>query len=128
MIPDKGQTPENAGTSTTPDDTLVLVATTWPADADVDAVATALVRDGLAACVSVLPPQRSIYRWQGTVEQADERQLLIKTTQARLDALSAAVHAAHPYDVPEWLVLPVTAASEAYGAWVKASCFMTHES
>jgi periplasmic divalent cation tolerance protein len=123
MIPDKGRTPDFTGGSagSTADD-LVLVLTTWPAQAQVETVAAALVRDGLAACVSILPPHRSVYRWEGEVEHADERQLLLKTTSARLAALEAAVHAAHPYEVPEWIVLPVQGASAAYAHWLRASC------
>lgn len=123
MIPDKGQTPDFAGGSagSTADD-LVLVLTTWPAGTAFESVAAALVRDGLAACASILPAQRSVYRWDGQVEHADEHQVLLKTTRARLAALEAAVHAAHPYDVPEWIVLPVQSASAAYAQWLRASC------
>jgi periplasmic divalent cation tolerance protein len=97
---------------------LVLVLTTWPAGAPLETIAQQLVRDGHGACVTILPPHRSVYRWQGAVEHADEQQLLIKTTRARVPALQAAVHAAHPYEVPEFLVLSIEAASEAYGRWI----------
>lgn len=123
MIPDKSESPEFSAGSTDPaTDGLVLVLTTWPADTPLDTLAASTVRDGLAACVSVLPLQRSTYRWQGDVEVADEHQVLIKTTRDRVQALEAAIHAAHPYDVPEWLVLPVSEASDAYGAWIRRSC------
>ena len=57
----------------------------------------------------MLPPMRSIYRWKGAIEQADERQLLIKTTTATAFAtLEARIQALHPYDVPEFLVIPIT--------------------
>jgi len=125
MIPDKSRTPDFTGGSagSEPGD-LVLVLTTWPLGAAVETVADAIVRDGLAACVSILPPHRSVYRWEGQVEHADEQQLLFKTTRACLEALEAAVHAAHPYDVPEWIVLPVRAASAAYQQWLRASCVL----
>lgn len=122
-MPDKSQAPDFSGTSTPPPtDELVLVLTTWPADAPLESVADSLVRAGLVACVAILPLQQSVYRWEGEVQQAGEQQLLLKTTTRRLAELEAAVHAVHPYDVPEWLVLPVTAASAAYGAWVRSSC------
>lgn len=123
MIPDKSLTPDfTGGSAESAADDLVLVLTTWPVGAPVETVADAIVRDGLAACVSILPPHRSVYRWEGQVEHADEQQLLFKTTRARLAALEAAVHAAHPYDVPEWVVLTVSGASAAYAQWLRASC------
>ncbi len=110
------ETPEAQASPASPG--LVIVLTTWPTGAPLETIAQQLVRDGHAACVTILPPHRSVYRWQGTVEHADEQQLLIKTTRARVPALEAAVHAAHPYDVPEFLVLPIEAASDAYGRWI----------
>lgn len=123
MIPDKSQAPDFAGKPTTSATAeLVLVLTTWPPDADIEAVARQLLARHLAACVTVLPTHRAIYHWNDAIETADERQLLIKTTRDCVAALQTAVHAAHPYEVPEWLELPVSAASDAYGAWVTSSC------
>ena len=120
MIPDKSLSPDfSAGFTDPAPDGLVLVLTTWPAGVAVEALAEAFVRDGLAACVSVLPAHRSVYRWEGRVEHADEQQVLIKTTRGRVRALEEAIHAAHPYDVPEFLVLSVESASRAYAAWVR---------
>ena len=119
MIPDKSQSPDfSRGFVDPATDGLVLVLTTWPADTPVETLAEAFVRDGLAACVSVLPSHRSVYRWEGRVEHVDEQQVLIKTTRGKVRALEAAVHAAHPYDVPEFIVLAVEDASRAYAAWV----------
>lgn len=100
---------------------VVLVLTTWPADHDCTAAARTLVDERLAACVSVLDPMTSIYRWQGTIEEARERQVLLKTTAARVDALTARLTALHPYDVPEILVLPIGQGGERYLAWVEES-------
>ena len=100
---------------------IVLVLTTLPEDCETDPFARALVEGGHAACVSVLPPMTSTYRWQGAVESARERQVLIKTTTSRVEALQSAILAIHPYDVPEFLVLPVTGGSEAYLAWLRAT-------
>ena len=79
--------------------------------------ASQLITERLAACVSILPI-RSVYRWQGAIESSDERQLLIKTTTARLPDLEIRIKALHPYDLPEFLVIPVTAGSRDYLSWV----------
>ena len=63
---------------------FVIILTTFPADQNADAFAHALVAERLAACVNVLPAMRSIYTWKGAVESADERQIVIKTTAARV--------------------------------------------
>ena len=99
---------------------VCLVLTTWPAHAPVDPVARALVDARLAACVHVLEPGRSIYRWHGAVEEAVERQVVIKTTRDRVAAVQAHVLAAHPYDVPELLVCDAEG-SRAYAAWIRDS-------
>lgn len=100
---------------------FAIVLTTVPADLDADALATTIVEERLAACVNLLPAMSSIYRWQGAVEAARERQLVIKTTRGRVEALQQRIAELHPYDVPEMLVLPVLEASAAYGAWLRDS-------
>jgi len=98
-----------------PDPELVLVLTT-EADADrADALARALVEQGLAACVSQMPV-RSTYRWQSQLECAQEVQLLIKTTPEGWPALEQELLGLHSYATPELLHWRVKA-SEAYGAW-----------
>ena len=99
-------------------DEFVLVLTTLPIDGDAEGFASQLVEDRLAACVSVLPAMRSIYRWKDAIERADERQLLIKTTSARLAELEAHIRALHPYDVPEFVVIPITHGSLPYLSWL----------
>jgi periplasmic divalent cation tolerance protein len=99
---------------------LRLVLTTWPADRAADELAATLVGEGLAACVSVCAPMTSHYRWEGELERAEERQVVIKTTAARLTALEARLRDLHPYDVPEFLVLEA-AASGGYGEWLRSS-------
>jgi len=96
----------------------VIVLSTLPVDADAVALARTLVDERLVACVNVLPPMQSIYRWQGTVDQASERQLMMKTAAGRVEALKARLIALHPYDVPEFLVLPVSDGSDAYLNWI----------
>jgi periplasmic divalent cation tolerance protein len=99
----------------------VLVLSTWPAEVDADAFAQTLVTERLAACVNLLPPMTSTYRWQGRVESANERQVVIKTTRGRVDDLLARMAALHPYEVPELLVLPVSGGGAAYLAWIRES-------
>lgn len=101
--------------------TPVLVLTTLPLDAETDAFARALVDERLVACVNVLPEVRSIYRWEGKVETADERQLLMKTTRERVPLLLQRIRALHPYEVPEFIVLPIVDGSDDYLAWIDSS-------
>jgi periplasmic divalent cation tolerance protein len=97
---------------------VVLILTTVPEDFVMSGLAQTLVRDGHAACVSVLPPMESTYQWKGGVETTRERQVLIKTTADRVAAVEATITAAHPYDVPELLVLPVAGGGASYLAWI----------
>ena len=97
---------------------IVIVFTTLAADADASAFAHTLVDERLAACVNVLAPMTSIYRWKGGVEQDREQQLIIKTTAAGLGRLQARVRELHPYEVPEFLVIPAIGGSDAYLTWV----------
>ena len=99
-------------------DEYVIVLTTWPADADAESFARTIVEERLAACVNLTAPLTSVYRWQGTIEQASERQVVIKTTRARIEALKARLHELHSYEVPELIVLAVTEGSEAYLTWI----------
>lgn len=102
-------------------DKFVLVLTTFPADGDAESLGTTLVEEGLAACVNVLPPMRSIYRWEGAVERADERQLLIKTTEDRTAALESRLRSLHPYDIPEFLIVRIAGGSPEYLSWLSDS-------
>lgn len=99
---------------------VLLAITTLPDTASAQALAARLVELRVAACVNVLAPCRSVYRWQGKVENTEEVPLLIKTTAARYADLEAAIRAAHPYDLPEIVALPVTRGLPDYLAWVAA--------
>lgn len=101
-------------------DRLVLVYSTYPGREAAEIAARDLVERRLAACVAMLPGMVSVYRWQGAVESADEVVLLAKTRADRAEAAVAALGATHPYEVPALLVLPIAAASLAYGAWITA--------
>lgn len=99
----------------------VVVLVTWPADKDAAPLARALVDERLAACVNVLPAIRSFYRWEGAVHDEGEQQLVIKTLASAVPRLQARVQDLHPYDVPEFLVMPVVAGSAAYLEWLAAN-------
>ena len=99
----------------------VMVLTTLPADADGAAFARALVDARLAACVNLLASMESIYYWEGEIEHETERQVVIKTSKDRVAALWDRVRELHPYDVPEFLVLPIIDGNDAYLKWVAES-------
>ena len=95
-----------------------LVFCSCPDSDTAQRLAAALVEARLAACVSLLPPMRSVYRWQGAVEQADEVLLLVKTTRARYPALEARLPALHPYELPELVAVESAGGLPAYLQWV----------
>ena len=93
---------------------------TAPDEATAARLARTLVEERLVACANIVPGIRSIYRWQGAVEDDQEVLLLLKTQAARCAALASRVRDLHPYSVPEVLVLPVVTGSNAYLDWVIA--------
>ncbi|MFF5566480.1 divalent-cation tolerance protein CutA [Streptomyces sp. NPDC012623] len=96
---------------------LTVLTTTDSADRAAE-LARGVIEAGLAACAQVSAPVTSVYRWQGAIETAEEWQVLFKTTAARYEALEAHLKAAHGYDTPEIIALPVVRGSAAYLAWV----------
>ncbi len=100
---------------------VVVALVTAPSAEKAAELARALVEERLAACGNVLPGLRSIYRWEGKVQDEPEALLLLKTTEAGFEALRARVVALHPYDVPEVIRLRVEAGHEPYLGWVRAS-------
>ena len=99
----------------------MLILTTCGSAADADALAATLVDSGQAACVSRLDNVRSTYRWQGEVETAEEVLVLIKTTEERLEAVRASVHAQTNYELPEFLAVRVDTGSPGYLSWLAAA-------
>lgn len=95
-----------------------LILSTAGSREEAERIAEALVERRLAACVNVVGPIRSIYRWQGTMERAEEFLLLIKSMAAQIAAVAAALKELHSYEVPECIEVPITAGSEAYLAWI----------
>lgn len=81
-------------------------------------IAEALVGERLAACVNIVPGLRSVYRWQGALESADEVLLLVKTGREQLAALTARIRDLHPYELPEVIAVEVAGGSAAYLDWI----------
>ncbi|MEW6268076.1 MAG: divalent-cation tolerance protein CutA [Thermodesulfobacteriota bacterium] len=99
----------------------VVVLTTVATEDDAVRIASALVERRLAACVNVVPGVRSIYRWQGAVQDDRELLLLVKTTHARRGALVEALGELHPYDVPEVVALDPAYVGPSYARWLSDS-------
>jgi periplasmic divalent cation tolerance protein len=97
---------------------VVVVLTTVPTGGKGQEIAQTLVEERLAACVNVLAPMTSTYRWRGAVERESEHQVIIKTTLNRVPAVQTRLATLHPYEVPEFLVLSVADSSSAYFEWV----------
>jgi periplasmic divalent cation tolerance protein len=89
------------------------------------ALAAHLVEQRLAACVNVMAPCESFYRWQGRIERAEEVPLLIKTTTERYSALEAAIRQRHPYELPEIVAVPIGCGLPEYLGWVAAETAIT---
>ena len=99
----------------------VIVLTTLPGDFEIRTFAKTLVEERLAACVNLLPPMDSVYRWEGQVEQETERQMIIKTSRDRVIALWDRIRELHPYETPEFVVLSIQDGSDAYLRWIGES-------
>ena len=99
----------------------LLVLTTTGAEFDARTLAHALVEARLAACVNIVERVHSVYRWEGRVADDAEQLLIIKTSEDRLHALRDELLRLHPYDVPEFVVLPIVETSEAYGEWLASA-------
>jgi periplasmic divalent cation tolerance protein len=103
---------------------VILILTTLSASADAITFARTLVNEQLAACVNVLPPMTSLYRWKGEIEEDREQQIVIKTTEDRVIAIEARFRELHPYELPEFIILDAKA-SAPYLAWIAASVAAT---
>ena len=99
-------------------DKIVVLSTCGSAD-EAERLARELVAQHAAACVNIVAPVRSIYRWKGKIEDASEWLLIVKTNRASFDRLRAALEAAHSYELPEVLALPVVAGSPNYLRWIE---------
>ena len=99
---------------------LLLVLTNLPDRAAAERLADALLDGRFAACVNILAPCRSVYRWKEAVQHDDEHPVLIKTTEDRYAALEQAIRANHPYELPEIIAVPIERGLPAYLDWVVA--------
>jgi periplasmic divalent cation tolerance protein len=98
----------------------LLVLTNLPDRAAAERLAEALIQKRVAACVNILAPCRSVYRWKDAVQHDEEHPLLIKTTAERYPELERALQAGHPYELPEIIAVPVERGLPAYLDWVAA--------
>jgi periplasmic divalent cation tolerance protein len=96
----------------------LLVLTNLPDRAAAEKLADALIQKRVAACVNILAPCRSVYRWKGEVQHDEEHPLLIKTTRECYAALEAAIRQVHPYELPEIVAVPIERGLPAYLDWV----------
>ncbi|MDH4134423.1 MAG: divalent-cation tolerance protein CutA [Gammaproteobacteria bacterium] len=95
-----------------------IVFTTCPDAGTAERIAHALVEENLAACVNILPPMRSVYRWKGKIEEASEHLLVVKIAGARFPAIMDRIRALHPYELPEIVALPIADGLPEYLAWL----------
>ncbi len=102
--------------TTTP---FIVILVTVPSNEVGRQIAAALLEGRLAACVNITAPLRSLYTWEGTIHDDEELLLIVKTRAELFERAAAAVRAAHPYQVPEIIALPIAAGSETYLKWIE---------
>ena len=100
---------------------VVTVYAIFADQAEAQSIGRAMVEQRLAACVNILQPCRSIYRWEGAIESGTEVPTLFKTTLDGADALIAAITERHSYEVPAIVVWPIAKLPESYASWVESS-------
>lgn len=98
----------------------LIILTNLPDVASARTLASTLIEQRLAACVNILAPCQSVYRWNNMVETAQEIPLLIKTTRTRYPALEDSIRAHHPYELPEIIAVPINRGLPDYLNWVAA--------
>jgi periplasmic divalent cation tolerance protein len=99
-------------------DKIVVFNTCASAD-EAERLARRLVDERLAACVNVISPVRSFYRWKGEVEEAAEWLLIIKSSRELFSSLSVVLKSAHSYELPEVIAMPVVDGSTDYLSWIE---------
>lgn len=99
----------------------IVVLSACDSEENATVLARTLVERNLAACVNIVPGARSIYRWQGSMEDSAEWLLVIKSRRDLFDQLRDVIATAHSYEVPEVIALPVVDGSEAYLSWIDRS-------
>jgi periplasmic divalent cation tolerance protein len=98
----------------------LLVVTNLPDRESAEKLAALLIERRLAACVNILAPCSSVYRWRGEIQRDEEHPLLIKTVKNRYAELEAAIRACHPYELPEIIAVSITHGLPAYLQWVES--------
>jgi periplasmic divalent cation tolerance protein len=98
-----------------------IVLTTTGSKQEAQRIARGLVERQVAACVNVVGPIESVYRWKGAVESAEEFLCVVKTTAAAVDRVKAAIQELHSYELPECVVIGVEGGSEKYLKWIEAN-------
>lgn len=96
-----------------------MVFITTASEEEAAKLGRAVVEEGLAACVNIVPRIRSIFRWQGQVSEEAETLMVVKTRAGLFDALAARAKALHSYDVPEVIAVPIAQGSPAYLSWIR---------
>jgi periplasmic divalent cation tolerance protein len=99
----------------------IVVISTCEAEEEARRLARALVEAQLAACVNIVPGMRSVYRWKGAVEEANEFLLVIKTSRELFDEVRLTLERLHSYEVPEAIALPIVDGAEGYLEWFSSS-------
>ncbi|MEJ2313647.1 MAG: divalent-cation tolerance protein CutA [Nitrospirota bacterium] len=97
----------------------IVVLVTAPSEKEGMEIARALVEERLAACVNVVGSLRSVFRWEGRIEDEGEVLLVAKSREGLFEALDRRVRDLHPYSVPEVIALPIVKGSEAYLSWLE---------
>ena len=98
----------------------LVVLTNLPDRAAAERIADLVIEKKLAACVNILAPCRSVYRWKGAVQHDEEHPLLVKTTSERYAELERVIRGAHPYELPEIIAVPIERGLPEYLGWVSA--------
>ena len=99
-------------------DKIVVLSTCASAE-EAERLARRVIDDRLAACVNILAPVRSFYRWKGEIQDSAEWLLIIKSTRDKFDGLRAALESAHTYEVPEVIAIPIVEGSPNYLSWIE---------
>ena len=99
-----------------------LLFVSCPDDETASTIARTLLQEQLAACINIINGVRSLYVWEGSIQEDNERLLLIKTSTKDLMALEERLHSLHPYDTPEFLIVKPEYISEAYLSWMEGCC------
>ena len=103
----------------------IIAMNTCPDEAVASQLATKLVENGLAACINILPAIKSVYRWQGKIEQDNEVLLIIKTRKDTFSQLEELIRANHPYELPEVVAVPIDTGLTEYLNWIDESLDIT---